>query len=319
MKGAKYSVKKKIPLIIGIILIIFALGLMAYPSFVICINEMHSTSEINSYSEKVNELTDTEVNEYIKEAIEYNENLKSVVSGFSYSIDSDIEGYEEILNFQNGIVGYIKIPVIDVNLPIYHGSDETCLSKGVAHLPNTAFPVGGLGNHCVLAAHTAYSNQIFFDHIDKLVPGDKIYIIILNKTYVYEVRETNIVIPTDTSPCAVVNGKDLLSLVTCYPYAQNTHRLIVTAERIETITDDSDADSDGGIIQSIDNASYDESNIIGLATGAFTKFFGTKLNTHDYVVLGFFIIVFIAIILILILIIKGIIDSIKSKKDNMIL
>lgn len=302
--------KKRLPLIFGLLLVMIGIGILVYPSFVLCINEHFSTSAINTYSETVNTLSDKQIEEYIGEAEKYNDKLKEAGLDFNYSTESAVEGYENILSFQDGIVGYIQIPVIDVNLPIYHGSDETCLSKGVAHLPNTAFPVGGYGNHCVLAAHTAYADQIFFDYIHELRPGDKIYIIILNKTYLYKVVETNIVLPNDSSPCSVVPGKDLLSLVTCHPYAQNTHRLIVKAERVETIDQ---ADEEGVTLNTIDIEELVGKNEEELVIQEEDIKTNDGLNTHEIIVLAYIIFVIISILVILIVIILTIIKKIQNK------
>lgn len=94
-------------------------------------------------------------------AAEYNNNLSELINGFSYDTDSVIDGYDDILNFGDGLIGYIDIPKINVKLPIYHGDTDKVLEKGVAHLPNTAFPIGGVGNHSVLSAHTGYPTQVF--------------------------------------------------------------------------------------------------------------------------------------------------------------
>lgn len=217
-------------MIIGILLIIFSFLSLLYPSLSNFVNSFYSDSKIENYSTNVNVLNDSQKRKYYAEAQEYNSMLNDRVTNFTFSSDSIVENYNDILNFNDGVMGYIKIPKIDVNLPIYHGSDESILSKGAAHVPNTAFPIGGKGNHTVISAHTAFPTQVFFDNLKDLTEGDCVYISVLGDTLIYEVCDINIVEPTDIELLQSNKDKDLLSLVTCYPYAVNSHRLIVTAE-----------------------------------------------------------------------------------------
>ncbi len=236
--------KVKMLLICSILLLIVSLAVGLYPSVSNYINTKYTESTIDNYTDKVDTLDSASKDEMLNEAEAYNDQLKNLDNDFSYSIYSNVVGYDDVLDFSGGVIGYIDIPTIGVHLPIYHGSGEDVLSKGAAHLPNTAFPVGGKGNHCVLAAHTGYVGKIFFDDIDKLKTGDFIYIKILDYTFAYKVYERHIVEPSDISPCQVVRDKDLLSLVTCHPYGQNTHRLIVTAQRDESAESSSEANAD---------------------------------------------------------------------------
>ncbi len=223
---------KKLYLILGSIFMMIALGFMLYPTISNVINSLNNNSTVEDYSESVKTLSVKEKQKYFSNAENYNKKLANRVSNISYSTDAFIDGYNDILNF-DGIIGYINIPKIDVNLPIYHGTDENVLSEGAAHLPNTAFPIGGKGNHTVISAHTAYPGKVFFDDLPDLTNGDLIYINILDEQLTYKVCDINIVDPDDISFLQVDENRDLLSLVTCYPYAVNSHRLIVTAEHIE--------------------------------------------------------------------------------------
>ena len=237
--------KLKILLICSIVLLIASLAIGLYPSISNYVNSKYAESTIDDYSDTVDTLDDDTKNKMILDAENYNDQLKNQDGEFSYSTQSSVTGYDDVLGFNDGILGYLDIPKIDLYLPIYHGSNGEVLSKGVAHLPNTALPVGGKGNHCVLAAHTGYVGQIFFDNIDKLKTGDLMYIKILDYTFAYKVTEKHIVKPDDISHCQAVRDKELISLVTCYPYGQNSHRLIVTGERYESAeSETSSADSD---------------------------------------------------------------------------
>lgn len=225
MKSRKY-------LVIGIVFMTIAMGFMLYPTVCNWINTLFSNNVIENYNNNVDVISASDRTKLLSEARNYNDTLKDKVS--SYSDTTYIEGYYDILNFDNGIIGYIEIDKIDVLLPIYHGSDndDEVLKKGAAHLPNTSFPIGGIGCHSVISAHTGYPHQVFFDNLPDLEDGDLIYIKILDDTYTYAVCDKNVVNPDDTQLLDIADDRDLLSLITCYPYGINSHRLIVTAERI---------------------------------------------------------------------------------------
>lgn len=230
---------KKGSLIIGIIFLIVAFGFVLYPLISNTINNCFALSTIDNYKSKVADLKDSK-SRYLTDAEEYNHNLSKLVNDFTYSSDSVIDGYDNILNFGDGLIGYIEIPKINVKLPIYHGDTDKVLEKGVAHIPNTAFPIGGIGNHSVLSAHTGYPTQVFFDNLDDLAIGDEIKVSVLDETLIYKVTAKNIVKPDDISLLSVDDRKDLISLITCYPYGVNSHRLIVTAERLSEMPSTTD-------------------------------------------------------------------------------
>ena len=230
---------KKGSLIIGIIFLIVAFGFVLYPLISNTINNCFALSTIDNYKSKVADLKDSK-SRYLTDAEEYNHNLSKLVNDFTYSSDSVIDGYDNILNFGDGLIGYIEIPKINVKLPIYHGDRDKVLEKGVAHIPNTAFPIGGIGNHSVLSAHTGYPTQVFFDNLDDLAIGDEIKVSVLDETLIYKVTAKYIVKPDNISLLSVDDRKDLISLITCYPYGVNSHRLIVTAERLSEIPSTTD-------------------------------------------------------------------------------
>lgn len=213
-----------------------SLCLVLYPSVSNAVNSFFVASTINNYAASLDSISAADRSQYLSAAAEYNNNLSELVNGFSYDTDSVIDGYDDILNFGDGLIGYIDIPKINVKLPIYHGDTDKVLEKGVAHLPNTAFPIGGVGNHSVLSAHTGYPTQVFFDNLNELEIGDEIKVSVLDETLTYAVTAKNIVKPDNISLLSVDEEKDLLSLITCYPYGVNSHRLIVTAERVKDTT-----------------------------------------------------------------------------------
>lgn len=218
--------------ILAIMFIMISVGFALYPTVSDLANKIANKKRNTEYQEAVNTLTDTERNSILKKAEQYNDNLGKPLtyeSAFSYKSTSD---YTDVLDFKDGQMGAILIPKINVNLPIYHGTGEDKLSDGAIHLPNTSLPIGGMGNHSVISAHTAYPAKVFFDDINKLDKGDLFYIVILDETLTYKVVEKNIVEPTDTSLIQQEINRDLITLITCYPYAVSSHRLLVLGERV---------------------------------------------------------------------------------------
>lgn len=229
-----------------------SLCFVLYPTVSNAVNSFFAASTINNYAASLDSISAADRSQYLSAAAEYNNNLSDLINGFSYDTDSVIDGYDDILNFGDGLIGYIDISKINVKLPIYHGDTDKVLEKGVAHLPNTAFPIGGIGNHSVLSAHTGYPTQVFFDNLNELEIGDEIKVSVLDETLTYAVTAKNIVKPDNISLLSVDEEKDLLSLITCYPYGINSHRLIVTAERVSN-----NATSDSATTEKNNNKSFD--------------------------------------------------------------
>ena len=143
------------------------------------------------------------------------------------------QNYDTQLNIAgNGMMGYVEIPKINVNLPIYHGTGSDSLDRGVGHLLGSSLPVGGESTHSILTGHSGMASQKMFTDLEQIALGDVFYLRILNETLAYQVREINTVLPYDTSLLGIRSGEDLCTLVTCTPYGVNTHRLLVCGSRI---------------------------------------------------------------------------------------
>ena len=142
--------------------------------------------------------------------------------------------YEQLLNVhQDGIMAYVEIPKISVNLPIYHGAGDDSLNRGVGHLLGSALPVGGEATHCILTGHSGLAKDKLFSDLDKLEVGDMFFIHVLNDTLAYRVKELFTVLPEDTSRLMIEGQHDYCTLITCTPLGVNTHRLLVRGERVE--------------------------------------------------------------------------------------
>lgn len=133
---------------------------------------------------------------------------------------------------KSGIMGYIEIPSISVKLPIYHGSSSKVLEKGVGHLQNTSFPIGGKSTHSVLTGHTGLSSAKLFTDLVELKKKDNFLLHVVGKNLAYEVTSIKVVLPDQLSSLSIKNNQDLCTLVTCTPYGVNTHRLLVTGKRV---------------------------------------------------------------------------------------
>lgn len=218
------------------ILILFAgLSLLLYPSISNYWNSFHSTQAIANYTEEVANLDHQEYDDLWDAARKYNEELSR--HGTAYRLtDEQTQQYETLLNVSGlGIMGSIEIPEIDVNLPIYHGTDESVLQVAVGHLEWSSLPIGGEGTHCVLSGHRGLPSAKLFTNLDQLEKGDTFLLRILDEVLTYEVDQILIVEPQETAALQIEHGKDYCTLITCTPYGINTHRLLVRGHRIDTL------------------------------------------------------------------------------------
>ena len=215
-----------------------AFSLILYPVVSNYINQMNSTTIATDYEQEVSHLSEEQENAMIKQAQDYNESLigiGSIADPFSESNENQTEDdeYNNLLKIDDtGMMGYIDIPKIDIVLPIYHGISEKVLQSGVGHLPNTSLPVGGESSHAVLSGHRGLANAKIFTDLNKMEMGDVFYIKVLHHTFAYQVDQILTVLPSETDALQIEKGKDYVTLVTCTPYAVNTHRLLVRGARI---------------------------------------------------------------------------------------
>ena len=228
--------ENKLVIFLFIPMILLGLGLLLYPFISNRISVGHYQKVIQTYDKKVSEETRDANNKLLMDAREYNRSLSfgEVVDVFQNPEVKNSDRYLSILNINNnGMMGYISIPKIDVRIPIYHGTTSDVLQKGVGHLEGSSFPVGGESTHAILSAHRGLPSSKLFTDLDQLKKGDIFYIYILNQVLAYQVDQVLVTEPSETDALRIVDGKDYITLVTCTPYAINTHRLLVRGERIE--------------------------------------------------------------------------------------
>ena len=229
--------RKIITLCLAALFFLLALGLTVYPVFSNRYNEAHQSLIHTEYRNAVQALPDTAIPEARAAAMSYNESLWSHTAQYgSYSKDSvvsAVEDYAGLLNLTGtGAMGYVHIPKLAVTLPIYHGTEEETLERGVGHLIGSSLPVGGSSTHTILTGHSGLASQKMFSDLDKLSIGDTFYLETLNEVLAYEVDQIKTVLPHDTTYLGLEQGQDLCTLVTCTPFGVNTHRLLVRGHRI---------------------------------------------------------------------------------------
>ena len=226
--------KNKITTILLCLLFLIGLSLLLYPTVSDYWNSLHQSRAIAHYEEKVADLDDESYQKLWDEAARYNESLIERTNSYVLTEAQQSE-YNKLLNLdENGIMGHIEIPSLNISLPIYHGTAESVLQIAVGHLEWTSLPVGGESTHWVISGHRGLPSAKLFTELDKLVVGDEFLLQVLDETLTYEVDQILIVEPQDTEALQIVEGKDYCTLVTCTPYGINTHRLLVRGHRVET-------------------------------------------------------------------------------------
>lgn len=224
--------KKNRSNIILILIFLVGLSVMLYPTVSDYINQKNQSRAVASYSEEVENLSDVDYQAYFDAADDYNRRLAETPDAFYRP--EEVSGYTDTLDVSGtGIMGYITISKIGVELPIYHGTSDGVLQVAAGHLEGSSLPVGGAGTHAVISAHRGLPSAKLFTNLDELEVGDTFTITVLDRVLTYEVDQISIVLPTETDLLQPVEGKDYVTLMTCTPYGINTHRLLVRGKRIE--------------------------------------------------------------------------------------
>ena len=234
-KIRKAKRKGTLSTILLMVILLVGLSVMLYPTVSDYWNSFHQTRAIANYDAVVAELDETDYESLFAAAEEYNEQLRAL--GAPFSEHGQLEGlYYSVLDVAgNGIIGYVSIEKIGVNLPIYHGTSDSVLNVAVGHLEGSSLPIGGEGRHSVLSAHRGLPSAKLFTDLDRMEKGDIFTITVLNRTFTYEVDQILIVEPAQMEALNVTGGEDYCTLLTCTPYGINSHRMLVRGFRIDNI------------------------------------------------------------------------------------
>ncbi|KAA0773957.1 UNVERIFIED_ORG: sortase A [Bacillus proteolyticus] len=214
---------------------LFGLGIFLYPTISNWLATRAHYSEVSSYDKKIKALHKQEIERREKEAAEYNKQVQTSMKTFADPFSeekSNHQAYADALNLGD-VMGYIEISKINIKLPIYQGTSEEVLSRGVGHLDYSSLPVGGENTHTILTGHRGLPSAKLFTDLDKLSEGDRFYIHSLDKVLAYKVDQIKVVLPHETDDLKIVENKDYITLITCTPYGVNTNRLLVRGERVE--------------------------------------------------------------------------------------
>ncbi len=265
--------RKILTLVLAAILFLLSLGLTLYPVISNFVNQKYASEIHTAYQEVIEQTDNTELLKARELAVSYN---KAITPGSTteeaYSQEALLaasEDYDSQLNIgADGIMGYVEIPKISVNLPIYHGTGNDSLDRGVGHLLGSSLPVGGKDTHCILTCHSGLASQKMFTDLEQLEVTDVFYLNVLGEILAYQVEEINTVLPHDTSLLGITSGEDYCTLVTCTPYGVNTHRLLVRGTRIPY--EEAEVLVEDVLQEEPPKSSWEQKYLQGLLIGVFT-------------------------------------------------
>ena len=210
--------------------------ILLYPAISDYWNSKTQSRAIVDYETYLKDLKPEDYTAILNDAHAYNKALYQ--TNFPLVDYPQVPGYNDTLRVaESSMIGYLKIERIGVELPIYHGTSDEVLNKGVGHLEGSSLPVGGENTHCVMSAHRGLPSSKLFTDLDRVELGDTFQIMVLNQVLTYQVDFIKVIEPNDISNMQIIEGGDYCTLFTCTPYGINTHRLLVRGIRIETIKD----------------------------------------------------------------------------------
>lgn len=226
--------KRKVSVSTVILVIVFLAGLsvMLYPIISDYWNSKTQSRVIADYDKLLSNMDNETYKSIMENAEDYNNKLKGLYNPLENY--NELDGYNDTLEVTGtGIMGYITIPGIDVELPIYHGTSDKVLNNAAGHLQGSSLPIGGDSTHAVISAHRGLPSAKLFSDLDELEKGDRFTITVLNEVLTYEVDKIQIIEPDELDKLVIVDGEDYVTLITCTPYGINTHRLLVRGTRVE--------------------------------------------------------------------------------------
>ena len=212
------------------------ISVLLYPAFSNYWNSKTQSRAIVDYEAVLQYMEPEDYTAIFQTAYDYNDALYA--TAFPLTDYRNVPGYYEALKVEGtSIMGYVKIPKIGVEIPIYHGTSEDVLSRGVGHMEGSSLPVGGTNTHCIMSAHRGLPSAKLFTDLDRLELGDTFQVVVLDQILTYQVDQIKITTPQEFEDLVIVDGMDYCTLVTCTPYGINTHRLLVRGIRVETIVE----------------------------------------------------------------------------------
>lgn len=240
MKNNKKDNKKDGKKTTVLLIVVFFVGLsvMLYPTISNYWNQRSQSKAIIDYEKMLASIEPEDYTAYFEAADSYNEKLSKLA--YPLIEFEKVDGYDETLDVTGtGMMGYLTIDKINLELPVYHGTEDSVLSIAVGHLKGTSFPVGGESTHSVVSAHRGLPTATLFTNLDHMEIGDTFYFTILDKVITYQVDQIKVVEPEEVNDIVIVDGEDYCTLLTCTPYGINTERLLVRGKRIESIANKS--------------------------------------------------------------------------------
>ena len=256
-------------IVIAGIIFILALLLTLYPVISNLYNQHHQSTIHTAYEEVIQQADTQELERIRALAKAYNEAIIPGTAEESYSrtaLQEASADYDSQLDpGGSGIMGYVEIPKISVNLPIYHGTDSSTLERGTGHLLGSSLPVGGISTHAIITGHSGLATQKMFTDLEQLQPGDVFYLHVLGEVLAYQVFYREPVPPHDTTRLGITQGKDYCTLITCYPTGVNTHRLLVQGERIPY--EEAEVIEEAVQVQTVPESRWEEQYLLGIGLG----------------------------------------------------
>ena len=226
--------KRKWPTILLLSIFIVGLSVLLYPSISSYWNSLTQSEAIVDYEKMLQNIPKEDYSALEEEAEEYNRRLAALK--YPYLDHSQLENYFDLLNLsENGMMGYVSIGKIGVELPLYHGTSDAVLSTAIGHLQGSSLPVGGEGTHTVVSAHRGLPSAKLFTDLDRMEIGDTFVVTVLDRVITYQVDQIRIVNPDDLSYLGIEEGKGYCTLLTCTPYGINTQRLLVRGIQVDQL------------------------------------------------------------------------------------
>ena len=234
---------RQIVVFFAVLMILTGAAVFSYPFVSNALANRNASVAVQEYNASVSSLGREDIDAIKEAAKAYNDQLESVIGKNAQGEGAVQDSYIDLIQLGDAL-GYITIPKIDVNLPIYEGTGYDVLTHGIGHLSETSYPLGGESTHCALSGHRGMAEAELFTNLDKLELGDRFYLHVLDEVLAYQVDQVLVVEPDQVEALEIIEGEDLCTLVTCTPIGINSHRLLVRGTRVEYEGEEASGSSD---------------------------------------------------------------------------